>query len=93
MHQTKQSCCAYNEYFVLTKTCDFLIASFDVHLESAAATEPAWQGAGQEEGLQIWRIEVNTKNLYLHVNLSNICTLHYAAEFTGTYISIDRNLR
>ncbi len=27
--------------------------------EEAAETEPAWEGAGQEEGLKIWRIVVS----------------------------------
>ena len=26
--------------------------------EASAATEPAWEGAGKEVGVQIWRVEV-----------------------------------
>jgi len=31
-----------------------------VSTEEAAETEPAWQGAGEQVGLQIWRIVVRT---------------------------------
>ena len=31
--------------------------------EEAAETEPAWQGAGQEEGLKIWRIVVSLRKI------------------------------
>lgn len=35
-------------------------------LEDSAATEPAWKGAGQKEGIRIWRIVVgyNIQSLY-----------------------------
>jgi len=37
--------------------------------EEAAETEPAWKGAGQEVGLQIWRIVVSI-NDYKYLNIS-----------------------
>jgi hypothetical protein len=35
--------------------------------ESAAEGEPAWKGAGQEVGLQIWRIVVRTETVTTYV--------------------------
>jgi len=36
--------------------------------EEAAETEPAWKGAGQEVGLQIWRIVVSIYTTYTHAS-------------------------
>ena len=37
-----------------------LTCYFCVLTEESAEQEPAWQGAGQEPGLKIWRIEVSS---------------------------------
>ena len=41
--------------------------------EESAESEPAWRGAGQSVGLQIWRIVVSTaaKSLSLSLSLSS----------------------
>ena len=37
----------------------FLLLIILLYIEDSASSEPAWQGAGQQIGLQIWRIVVS----------------------------------
>ena len=59
-------------------------------IEEAAETEPAWKGAGEEVGLQIWRIVVSKRAC---IYIAYIIYYAYTQTHSGSVFVVIRHIR